>query len=273
MSGIRHRLLNLHHSIYTDKPKHPIRRALPLLNAFDGSIDSITLLPARALLNEHITHKTFIDGPVGKLEAILAEPTSGHARGVAVIAHPHPLYGGTMNNKVVHTLFKSFLELGFIAVKFNFRGVEQSEGEISSGDNSGAGEVGDVLAVAETLKIKFAERFTAPVPLLLAGFSFGGAVQAYAAQQLKPQTVVMVAPAVQRLNAPPIIYRDVKQSEAVAPRVLIIHGDRDDVVSLASVLEWATPQELPIVVVPGAEHFFHRRLHILKRVVVDACRP
>jgi alpha/beta superfamily hydrolase len=84
---------------------------------------------------------------------------------------------------------------------------------------------------------------------------------------------VMVAPAVQRLNAPPIIYRDVKQSEAVAPRVLIIHGDRDDVVSLASVLEWATPQELPIVVVPGAEHFFHRRLHILKRVVVDACRP
>jgi uncharacterized protein len=225
------------------------------------------------LLNEHITHKTFIDGPVGKLEAILAEPTSGHARGVAVIAHPHPLYGGTMNNKVVHTLFKSFLELGFIAVKFNFRGVEQSEGEISSGDNSGAGEVGDVLAVAETLKIKFAERFTAPVPLLLAGFSFGGAVQAYAAQQLKPQTVVMVAPAVQRLNAPPIIYRDVKQSEAAAPRVLIIHGDRDDVVSLASVLEWATPQELPIVVVPGAEHFFHRRLHILKRVLVDACRP
>ena len=115
------------------------------------------------MLNEHITHKTFIDGPVGKLEAILAEPTSGHARGVAVIAHPHPLYGGTMNNKVVHTLFKSFLELGFIAVKFNFRGVEQSEGEISSGDNRGAGEVGDVLAVAETLKIKFAERFTAPV--------------------------------------------------------------------------------------------------------------
>ena len=236
-------------------------------------IDQITQLLESASLNEHIIQKTFIDGPAGKLETILAEPTSGHARGIAVVAHPHPLYGGTMNNKVVHTLFKSFLELGFIAIKFNFRGVEQSEGELNSGDNTSAGEADDVLAVAETAKIRFAERFATPVPLLLAGFSFGGAVQAYAAQRLKPQTIVMVAPAVQRLKAPPIIRPEVKNREGLAPRVLIIHGDRDDVVALTSVLEWAAPQELPIVVVPGAEHFFHRRLHILKHIVIDACRP
>jgi uncharacterized protein len=223
-------------------------------------------------LNEHSTQKIFSNGPAGKLETILAEPISPLLRGIAVIAHPHPLYGGTMNNKVVHTLFKSFLDLGFITAKFNFRGVEQSEGEINAGDTS-SGEVEDVLAVVETAKNRFADRFSGPPPLLLAGFSFGGAVQAYAAERLKPQTVVMVAPAVQRLNAPPIVHRDVKQFEGTPARVLIIHGDQDDVVSLASVLEWASPQELPVVVVPGAEHFFHRRLHILKNTVLDWCQP
>jgi alpha/beta superfamily hydrolase len=133
--------------------------------------------------------------------------------------------------------------------------------------------VEDVVAVAETAKIRFADRFSAPPPLLLAGFSFGGAIQAYAAQRLKPQTVVLVAPAVQRMNAPPICQLDVEESEGVTRRVLIIHGDQDDVVPLASVLEWAAPQELPVVVVPGAEHFFHRRLHILKHILLDWCRP
>ncbi|HEV7930402.1 MAG TPA: alpha/beta hydrolase [Nitrosospira sp.] len=224
-------------------------------------------------MNEHSTQKIFSDGPAGKLETILAEPSSRLPRGIAVIAHPHPLYGGTMNNKVVHTLFKSFLELGFISVKFNFRGVEQSEGELNAGDDASSGEVDDVLAVVETAKSRFADRFSVPPPLLLAGFSFGGAVQAYAAERLQPQIVVMVAPAVQRLNAPPIIHHDVKQSEGAPPRILIVHGDQDDVVPLRSVLEWAAPQELPVVVVPGAEHFFHRRLHILKYIVLDWCRP
>jgi alpha/beta superfamily hydrolase len=223
-------------------------------------------------LNEHSTWKIFSDGPAGKLETILADPGSRLPRGIAVIAHPHPLYGGTMNNKVVHTLFKSFLELGFISVKFNFRGVEQSEGELNAGNDANSGEVEDVLAVVETAKTRFADRFNVPPPLLLAGFSFGGAVQAYAAERLQPQTVVMVAPAVQRLNAPLLVHR-VKQSEGAPPRVLIVHGDQDEVVSLASVLEWAAPQELPVVVVPGAEHFFHRRLHILKHIVLDWGRP
>jgi hypothetical protein len=213
-----------------------------------------------------------IDGPAGKLEAVLAEPDSDHPRGIAIVAHPHPLYGGTMNNKVVYTLFKALLELGFIAVKFNFRGVGQSGGTHDPSEN-GAGEVEDVVAVTETVVNRFTARFGGTPPLLLAGFSFGGAVQAYAAQRLKPQRIIMVAPAVERLDAPPILSPGVKRETEDIPAVLIIHGDQDDVVPLKSVLDWAAPQELPVVVVPGAEHFFHGRLHILKRVVAEWCRP
>jgi alpha/beta superfamily hydrolase len=217
-------------------------------------------------------HNFLVDGPAGKLETVLAEPDAGHPRGIAIVAHPHPLYGGTMNNKVVYTLFKALLELGFIAVKFNFRGVGQSGGAHNPGEN-GAGETEDVLAVAETIKNRFATRFNGPPPLLLAGFSFGGAIQAYAAQRLKPQRIIMVAPAVERLSAPPILSPGVKHGAQNAPTVLIIHGDQDNVVPLKSVLDWAAPQELPVVVVPGAEHFFHGRLHMLKRIVADWCRP
>ncbi|SEP17908.1 alpha/beta hydrolase [Nitrosovibrio sp. Nv6] len=224
-------------------------------------------------MNPHVPQKLFIDGPAGKLETDLAEPDSGPPRGIAVVAHPHPRYGGTMNNKVVYTLFKSFLESGFISVKFNFRGVEQSEGRRNSGEDNGEGETEDVLAVVETVTSQFAARLNTPAPLLLAGFSFGGAIQAYAAQRVKPQKVVLIAPAVQRLNAPPIAYPGASNDMEHAPEVLIIHGDQDETVPLKTVLDWAAPQELPVVVVPGAEHFFHRRLHILKRVVLDFCRP
>ena len=219
-----------------------------------------------------LTPQSFlIDGPAGKLETVLAEPDSGQPRGIAIVAHPHPLYGGTMNNKVVYTLFKALLELGFIAVKFNFRGVGQSGGTHNPGEN-GAGETEDVVAVAESIKNQFAARFGGPPPLLLAGFSFGGAIQAYAARRLKPERIIMVAPAVERLSAPPLLAPGVKHGTESAPVVLIIHGDQDDVVPLKSVLDWAAPQELPVVVVPGAEHFFHKRLHILKRIVLDWCR-
>jgi len=217
-------------------------------------------------------HSFLIDGPAGKLETVSAEPDSGHPRGIAIIAHPHQLYGGTMNNKVVYTLFKALLELGFIAVKFNFRGVGQSGGGHNPGEN-GAGEIEDVLAVAEAAKNQFTARFDGPPPLLLAGFSFGGAIQAYAAQRLKPKRIIMVAPAVERLHAPPILSPGVKHGIENVPAVLIIHGDQDNVVPLKSVLDWAAPQELPVFVVPGAEHFFHGRLHILKRIVADWCRP
>jgi alpha/beta superfamily hydrolase len=206
--------------------------------------------------------KFFIDGQVGKIETVLAEPDKVSHVGInsiAVIAHPHPLYGGTMDSKIVHTLFKTLPELGFFTVKFNFRGVGKSEGVY----DNGVGEVEDVLSVAAAIKKKLSVSFNSS-PLLLAGFSFGGAIQAHAAQQLNPQQLIMVAPSVERLKAPPVVGH--------AACTLIIHGDRDDVVPLKSVLDWAAPQELPVVVIPGAEHFFHGRLHILRRVILDSCR-
>ncbi|SCY72017.1 hypothetical protein SAMN05216420_11464 [Nitrosospira sp. Nl5] len=225
------------------------------------------------MLNPRIPKKKFTDGPAGKLETVLAEPERDPPRGIAVIAHPHPLFGGTMDNKVVHILFKALLELGFITVKFNFRGVGQSEGTRNSGNDNGAGETGDVIAIAETIKKQFDVRFgAAPLPLLLAGFSFGGAIQVHAAHKLAPQKLVLVAPSVDRLSVPPLTHPGTKHESGPIPDVLIIHGDQDEVVPLKTVLDWAAPQELPVVVVPGAEHFFHGRLHILKRVVQDSCR-
>ena len=214
-------------------------------------------------MNSLVPKKFFIDGPAGKLETVLAEPDSSRWRGIAVIAHPHPLHGGTMDNKVVHTLFKAFLELEFVAVRFNFRGVGQSDGSYGEG----AGETEDVIAVVEAMRNGFDARFS-QLPLWLAGFSFGGAIAARAVQQLgsqnKPQKLVLVAPSVDRLNAPPVADH--------AASTLIIHGEMDEVVPLKIVLDWAAPQELPVIVVPGGEHFFHGRLHILKRIVLDSCR-
>jgi hypothetical protein len=211
------------------------------------------------LLNSYIPQKIFIDGPAGKLETVLGELNSEHRNGIAVIAHPHPLYGGTMDNKVVHTLFKALLELGFVTVKFNFRGVGKSEGVYGEG----VGETEDVITVVEALQKQFDAKAN-NLPLLLAGFSFGGTIQAHVAQNLRPQILVLVAPSVGHLNTLPI-------SDYVV-RPLIIHGDQDEVVLLKTVLHWATPQDLPVVVIPGAEHFFHGKLRILKRVVLDSCR-
>ena len=205
------------------------------------------------------SQKFFINGQSGKLEVILAGLDSEHRRGLAVIAHPHPLYGGTMDNKVVFTLFKAALELGLIAVKFNFRGVGKSEGVYGEG----AGEVEDVITVVTTIRDQFREYLDNTI-LLLAGFSFGGAIQSRAAQQLNPDTLLMVAPSVDHFSASPVI-TDVR-------RLIIIHGDKDRIVSLETILDWVTPRELPIIVVPGAEHFFHGKLHILRRIVLDSCR-
>jgi len=208
------------------------------------------------LLNSNITQKIFVDGPAGKLETVLAEPNSERRHGIAIIAHPHPLYGGTMDNKVVHTLFKALFELGFVTVKFNYRGVGKSEG--SYGD--GLGETEDAIAVVEAIRDQF-DAGSNNLPLLLAGFSFGGAIQAHVAKITSPESIIMVAPSVDHLQAPSV--------SSYAKRVLIIQGDQDEVVPLKKVLEWAAPQDLPIVVIPAAEHFFHGKLHIIKRTVLD----
>jgi alpha/beta superfamily hydrolase len=195
------------------------------------------------------TQRVTVSGPAGAIECALDAP-AGAASGLAVICHPHPQFGGTMDNKVVQTLARAFLQLGLRAVRFNFRGIGGSAGAW----DEGRGEVDDALAVIA------AER-RAGEPLVLAGFSFGGYVATRAAAELaptdKPQRLVLVGPAVVNFEAAP-----------VPPDTLVIQGESDDVVPMAAVLDWARPQRLPVVVVPGVGHFFHGALSSLKDVVV-----
>jgi alpha/beta superfamily hydrolase len=187
-----------------------------------------------------------IPGPAGKLEVVIHRPDV-IPRAIAVIAHPLPTVGGTMENKIVTTLAKTFVELGFAALRFNFRGVGASSGEFDNGN----GEVEDALTVTRYALSKYGD-----LPLILSGFSFGGYVQARAAQQLPPRQLVLIAPAVTRYEMPP-----------VPPDTLLVHGELDEVISLTDVMQWARPQLLPIVVLPGAVHFFHGRLDQLKEIV------
>ena len=193
------------------------------------------------------TRREFIGGPAGRVECAVDQPDSA-ARGVALIAHPHPLFGGTLDNKVVQTLARAFVELGYEAWRPNFRGVGETEGA----HDEGRGELDDLQAVLEATR---AETF------VLAGFSFGASLQARLAQRVRPQWLVLVGIGITRLEAPP-----------VPADTLVIHGENDDTVPLAAVLDWARPQELPVLVVPGAEHYFHRKLHILKRIVLTHAR-
>jgi alpha/beta superfamily hydrolase len=203
--------------------------------------------------------KFAIAGPAGNLEGVAHLP-DGEPRAIAVVAHPLPIMGGTMDNKVVTTLAKTFVELGFIALRFNFRGVGASDG----GFDNGNGEVEDVLAV-----ISHAQQEYGDLPLILSGFSFGGYVQARAAQHLHPHPhrLVLIAPAVGR-SVPSF-----KNSTGMPPvrhDTLLVHGELDEVVALADVLHWARPLHLPIVVLPEAGHFFHGRLNQLRQIVLHA---
>jgi alpha/beta superfamily hydrolase len=195
--------------------------------------------------------RALIDGPAGKIETDVNDPESNR-RGLALIAHPNPLQGGTKDNKVVTTLAKAFYALGYIAARPNFRGVGATQGS----HDEGRGEADDLLAVAAHLKREYGE-----LPLVLAGFSFGSFVQTLVAKRLKAERLVLVGPAVNRFPA-----------ETVPADTLVIHGEHDDVVPLAAVLDWARPQDLPIVVVPGGEHFFHGRLNSLSDIVIRAFR-
>jgi uncharacterized protein len=190
--------------------------------------------------------RSSVAGPAGTLEVAFNVP-EGSVRGIALIAHPHPLQGGTLDNKVVQTLAKTFAALGYAAVRFNFRGVGQSEGQF----DDGIGETDDALAALAAAKLEFGE-----LPVALAGFSFGSYVQTRVAHAITAERLVLIGPAVKRF---PI--------EAVPPDTIVIHGEEDDVVALADVLAWARPQQLPIVVFPGCGHFFHGRLPQLQRVI------
>lgn len=208
-------------------------------------------------MNSH-TERRLIAGPAGLIECAIdlaAESADANAtampRGMALICHPLPTHGGTLDNKVVQTLARAFVQLGYRAVRFNFRGVGQSEGVWDAGQ----GEIDDALAVLTALR-EPAE------PLVLAGFSFGGYVASQAAEHLpadqKARRLVLVGPATSRFD-----------TAQVPPNTLVIHGEQDDIVPLSSVLDWARPQSLPITVVPGTGHFFHGQLPLLKQIVLS----
>ena len=200
------------------------------------------------------TERLTLAGPVGPIEALRDAPAEGTpARGVAVIAHPHPLFGGTMDNKVVQTLARAFVASGFAAVRFNFRGVGATAGV----HDEGRGELDDLLAVV---------RQAAPTePIALAGFSFGAFVTSHALDRLWSERevthAVLVGTAASRFTVAPV------PLEAHL-RTLVIHGEADDTVPLAAAMDWARPQQLPVTVVPGGGHFFHGQLPLLKHLVM-----
>lgn len=202
------------------------------------------------------TQRLLLAGQAGRIEALVDAPTlveGAGARGVAIIAHPHPLYGGTMDNKVVQTLARAFVQCGWQAVRFNFRGVGASEGA----HDEGRGETEDFLAVVQQC---------APHgPLALAGFSFGAFVASRALISVWPgrpvEKLVLVGTAASRFEVAAV-------PGELHERTLVVHGEHDDTVPLASVMDWARPQMLPVTVVPGGGHFFHGQLPLLKGLVV-----
>ena len=180
------------------------------------------------------TQRRSIAGPAGDLACAIDDPAGVPPQGVAVMCHPHPLHGGTMDNKVVQTLARAFVQMGWRAVRFNFRGVGGSAGSWDDGQ----GEVDDALTVIDAFR-EPGQR------LALGGFSFGGYVASQAAARQLPG----------------------QHAER------LVHGEADDVVPRSAVLDWARPQSLPVTVIPGAGHFFHGQLPLLKQIVTGAWRP
>ena len=201
------------------------------------------------------TQKLTIEGPAGTLEALWDAPAgvvASQALGTAVIAHPHPLFGGTMDNKVVQTVARAFVQAGWCALRFNFRGVGNSQGSY----DEGLGELDDMLAVVEAR--------AANGPLALAGFSFGAFVACSAAARLHAQRslehLILVGAAASRFDLEPVPI-------SLRPRTLLVHGEVDETVPMAAVMDWARPQNLPVTVLPGCSHFFHGQLPLLRQVI------
>ena len=208
------------------------------------------------------TETALINGPDGPIELIIDTPDQ--VRGIALICHPHPLFHGSNTNKVAHTLARVFRGLGYAALRPNFRGVGKSVGE----HDHGGAETEDMLAV-----ISWAQSRWGGLPLALGGFSFGAYVQTRVAARLAESVapahrIVLVGTAAGYVTG--------ARSYTTLPvpaDALVIHGEKDETVPLANVMEWAEPQDLPVVVIPGADHFFHGRLHILRTVIERAWKP
>jgi hypothetical protein len=208
-------------------------------------------------MNLH-TRRVHMQGPGDVIEMLRDEPGDGLAlRGTAVLAHPHPLFGGTMENKVVQTMARAFVQAGWRALRFNFRGVGASEGQ----HDEGRGELADMLhIVADQVP---------DGPIALGGFSFGSFVAASAVERLwstrAPEKIVLVGTAASRFSV-------VALPPEAHDRTLVIHGEQDDTVELSAVMDWARPQQLPVTVVPGVGHFFHGQLPLLKSLVARHLR-
>ena len=225
------------------------------------------------------TIKLHLQGPAGLIEASLDlpedikhQPASYRPRGIALVAHPHPLLGGTMDNKVAQTLARTFAQLGYITLRPNFRGVGSSEGV----HDDGQGEAQDLIAVIAWMRDVFNwenipeleghawPTLVADLPLAIAGFSFGSYVSSHVVKHLTdvgsaPERLIMVGSATSKWDV-----------AHVPKNTIVIHGEVDDVIPLNSVIDWARPQELTVQVIPGADHFFHRKLHCIRDLILSA---
>ena len=205
------------------------------------------------------TRQLTVPGPVGPIDCALDLPAGGPVAAIALIAHPHPLHGGTRDNKVVQTMARALLQAGCACWRPNFRGIGGTAGTF----DEGRGEADDLLAVLEYAGAhESAAALPTPQPLYLAGFSFGSYVQAVVAQHLDPlrfklAPMILVGTAASRFEVPP-----------VAEESILIHGEVDDVVPLQAVMDWARPQGLPVIVIPGSGHFFHGQLNRVKSLIL-----
>ena len=198
--------------------------------------------------------KLFLNGSAGRLEVILESPSDASVTGAAVVLHPHPQHGGTMHNKVAHTLARAFVRMGFAVLRINFRGTEGSEGEF----DEGIGELDDALVAVTWMREKYPDQ-----PFWLAGFSFGAAISVQAAIAIPPAGLVTVAPATYR-------FPDGLEDQPRCPW-LIVQGDADELVDIDTTIEWVHKLEPgpALLVMPGAEHFFHGRLIDLREAVTE----
>lgn len=194
------------------------------------------------------SEKFTLAGAVGQMEGVLDFPE--HApRGIALVAHPHPLFGGTMDNKVAVTLMRTFVNLGYVVARINFRGVGASEGV----HDNGIGETDDMALLYAWMVEKHPG-----LPVALSGFSFGTFVQSHLAQRLAAagmpaERLVLVGAAAKKW-----------EMAAIPADTILIHGELDDTIPMVDVLEWLRPQDIPLIVIPGADHFFHRKLQHIK---------
>ena len=198
-----------------------------------------------------------IDGPAGKLELNVESAEQWAASDpVAICCHPHPVHGGSMQNKVVHILARTFLALNAGVVRFNFRGVGQSSGEFAHG----VGERDDLLAIVVWLKQQWPQ-----APIWLAGFSFGAFVAAACHEKIKPRRLVLVAPPVD-------MYPEIKTIQIQTRDWLLVQGGQDEIVASQSVEDWASQQSISPKKLFFAEagHFFHGKLNLIKDGIVDS---